>query len=167
MTTTDPVAAEPLTETVRVLVVLDTRRDRVHAVTGDQDEAQRLTRELVAKAGGDNLAATMTVGLVTPDPASRRRIEGALAQLGAALPEEAAQLRQQIEDLKSFADGLMAGADSLRAEVEQLRAANAAGLAACDDTEDSYNELFRGSQRPITNINLDAVRTALAGGKRG
>lgn len=54
-------------EQVRVFVVLDKRRGTVHGITCDQDKAQRWTRALIAKAGGDNLAATMTVGLVTPN----------------------------------------------------------------------------------------------------
>jgi hypothetical protein len=60
---------------VRVLVVLDKRRGTVHGITCDQDEAQRWTRALIAKAGGDNLAATMTVGLVTPTGKTEERTD--------------------------------------------------------------------------------------------
>lgn len=58
------------TRYVRVVVVLDKIRGTVHSITSDQDEAQRHVRELIAKAGGDNLAATMTAWAVDVPPAA-------------------------------------------------------------------------------------------------
>jgi hypothetical protein len=58
--------AAPVSESVRVVVVVNWRRQRVHGLTSSDTEAQRWTRDIVAKHNGDPLAATMTVGLVAP-----------------------------------------------------------------------------------------------------
>lgn len=58
----------PQPETLRVVVVVDWRRQRVHGLTTDNAKAQQWTREIIAKHDGDPLAATMTVGLVGPTP---------------------------------------------------------------------------------------------------
>lgn len=136
----DPI--EAMTDTVRVCVVLDARRSRIHTITGDDAEAQRTVRDLAAK-GHYPLAATMTVGLVTPDAASRKRIEAAMVALGWESPpdvallhaikaqfeaqaraaqRETAELQVRLDDHKAFTAGIMAGADSLRAELGRVRA---------------------------------------------
>ncbi len=56
-----------MTGTVRVVVVVDWRRQRVHTITTDDAAARRAATELLAKYGGDNLSASMTVGLVEVD----------------------------------------------------------------------------------------------------
>lgn len=51
---------------VRVVVVVDWRRQTVHGITCDNTEARQWTRELIDKYDGDNLAASMFVSLVDP-----------------------------------------------------------------------------------------------------
>lgn len=62
--------ATPIQDWVRVVVVVDWTRQRVHGLTCDDGEAQQWARAIVAKHNGDPLAATMTVGVV--DPARQR-----------------------------------------------------------------------------------------------
>ena len=68
--------AEPYTpdpaDAVRVIVVVNWRRERVHGITCEQEQAQRWILELVAKYDGDPLAATQTAGLVYPGAAAGR-----------------------------------------------------------------------------------------------
>lgn len=57
-----------MAERVRVIAVVDWRRQRVHGFTTSDTEAQQWCRKIVARHGGDPLAATMTVDLVdVPD----------------------------------------------------------------------------------------------------
>ncbi len=53
--------------TVRVVVVVDWRRQRVHTVTADEERARQSIAELLGRYGGDNLSASLTVGLVEVD----------------------------------------------------------------------------------------------------
>lgn len=50
---------------VRVVVVVDWLHRRVHGITCNDEEAQEWVRDVVSEHG-DLLAATMTVGLVSP-----------------------------------------------------------------------------------------------------
>jgi hypothetical protein len=59
-------ARAELAKGFRVVVVTDTIRDRVHCITADNEYARQQARELIAKHGGNNLAATMTVDVVYP-----------------------------------------------------------------------------------------------------
>ncbi|MCG5464326.1 hypothetical protein MED01_002492 [Micromonospora sp. MED01] len=70
LTPVDRAPATAIQDWVRVVVVVDWTRQRVHGLTCDNTEAQQWAREIVAKHNGDPLAATMTVGLV--DPARQR-----------------------------------------------------------------------------------------------
>ena len=63
----DTVTEPDYARVVRVLVVVNWRRGRVHGITCDQATAQQWTRQLVARYDGDPLAATLTVDLVYPD----------------------------------------------------------------------------------------------------
>lgn len=60
-----PVTAPNPADAVRVIVVVNWRRGRVHGITCDQELAQRWARQLVARYG-DPLAASLTVDLVYP-----------------------------------------------------------------------------------------------------
>lgn len=121
---TDPV--EAVTDTVRVCVVLDTRRSRIHTITGDDAEAQRTVRDLAAK-GLYPLAATMTVGLVTPDAASRKRIEAVMVAEGWESPADVALLH-------AIKDQFAAQARDARAETAALRAVLADVADLCRPT---------------------------------
>ena len=57
-------ARQQLAAPVRVLVVLDAVRGRIHSITASDDEARRHVRELVAKHNDRTTLRTMTVGLV-------------------------------------------------------------------------------------------------------
>jgi hypothetical protein len=57
-------ARQQLAAPVRVIVVLDRTRGRVHSITSSNDEARQHVAELTAKHNGPDHAATMTVGLV-------------------------------------------------------------------------------------------------------
>lgn len=59
---------------VRVFVVVDWRRQRVHDVTRDQAESQQWVRDIVARNDGDRLAATQTVALVPVTPDDLRKV---------------------------------------------------------------------------------------------
>ena len=82
-------AQQQLATPVRVLVVLDAVRGRIHSITASDDEARRHVRELVAKHNGPNHAATMTVGLVDRPaavPAAPVPVTPASACTGCGLP---------------------------------------------------------------------------------
>ncbi len=49
---------------VRVIVVVDWRRQRVHGITTNQIQAQRWTREIAERYGDDHTSATMTADVV-------------------------------------------------------------------------------------------------------
>lgn len=63
----DPTYTPDPARAVRVLAVVNWRRERVHGITCDQQQAQRWVRELVAQYDGDPLAVTQTVDLVYPE----------------------------------------------------------------------------------------------------
>lgn len=70
LTPADRAPATPIKDWVRVVVVVDWTRQRVHGLTCDNAEARQWARDIVANHGGNPLAATMTVSLV--DPAHQR-----------------------------------------------------------------------------------------------
>jgi hypothetical protein len=52
----------------RVIVVVDWPRQRVHGITTDQAQAQDWVRQIAAKYGGNQLAATMTADAIEVAP---------------------------------------------------------------------------------------------------
>jgi prophage DNA circulation protein len=150
---TDP--GEAMTDTVRVCVVLDTRRSRIHTITGDDAEAQQTVRDLAAK-GTYPLAATMTVGLVTPDAASRKRIEAAMVAKGWMGPTATEAIGRMLDKASDAIDHVKAERDQLRAELARVRAEVP---TLCDAIEDEANGAFR--QRPLTPLDLTAIRNAV------
>lgn len=75
---------------VRVIVVLDKTRGRVHSITSSDSDAQQHVRELAATHGGDPNAATMTVGTV----------------VSPHLAAEVTRLRNVIEGIRVITDGI-------------------------------------------------------------
>lgn len=117
---------------VRVITVVNWRTQRVHGVTRDQAEAQRWIREIVAEHAGDQNAATMTVGLVNPEPGPRADHDH---QPGnpMALPLRLAALTAEVEQWRAAygasalrdARKILVEREHLKAEVERLKAGNA------------------------------------------
>lgn len=112
---------------VRVVVVVDWRRQRVHGLTTDNAAAQQWTREIIAKHDGDPLAATMTVGLVD-QPSGRLLPEGTETRT-----EWATRLKahgEYAEELcPSFSGALMTEEERARHRAEHWRRRFGAELA--------------------------------------